>query len=308
MKSIAPCQAAVCAIVVSYRPDSDFVTRLTAIATQVDATVVIDNASGIAYNDTFETLRRFKNLTLICNPENYGIAQALNAGVRHAAATGYTWALLLDQDTSVDAQMIAHLVSVYADYPDKSRLAVIGAHFQDRHRAQTDSGIAPINAPLWKEVDWVITSGSLMSIAAFTIIGPFREDFFIDFVDTEYCLRARLAGFKIIRTTTVLMQHAIGVSTRHRIGRMQKWTSNHSPDRRYYITRNYTVLLRESGKHRFGLWAIRGCIASLKSIKRILFYEQNKTAKLIAVFQGWSDALRGKTGKRQAVNTRSLRA
>lgn len=69
---------------------------------------------------------------------------------------------------------------------------------------------------------------------------------------------------------------------------------------------NYTMLLRESGKHRFGSSAIRGCIAGMKSIKRSLFHEQNKTVMLIPAFEGRSDALRGKTGKRKAANTRSL--
>jgi len=37
----------------------------------------------------------------------------------------------------------------------------------------------------------VITSGSLLPLATYADIGPFREEFFIDFVDTDYCFRAR---------------------------------------------------------------------------------------------------------------------
>ena len=308
MEPIAPDKSNICAIIVTYKPQSALIERATAIALQVDAVIVVDNASGNAYSAIFDGILRLKNLTLIFNSENYGIAQALNTGIRHAAAAGYKWTILLDQDTSFDQDLISSLVSVYKDYPDKLNLAVIGAHFYDRHRVTSDFAVMPSGGLRWQPADWVITSGSLISLAAFTIIGPFREDFFIDFVDTEYCLRARQAGFDILRTTRVLMRHAIGASTRHRILGMHKWTTNHSPDRRYYMTRNYTMLLRESGKYRLGLWAIKGGIASLKSVKRIVFYEQDKAAKLIAVFQGWTDALRGKMGKRQALKTRSLRA
>ncbi|HET9113469.1 MAG TPA: glycosyltransferase family 2 protein [Burkholderiales bacterium] len=308
MEPIAPDTSNICAIVVTYQPDPGLIARMIAIASQVRAVIVVDNASGSAYSVILDGILRLKNLTLILNPENYGIAQALNTGVRHAAASGFDWAILLDQDTSFEPDLIASLISVYAEYPDKSNLAIIGAHFYDRHRVTEKSTVTPIAGPGWQPADWVITSGSLISLAAFTIIGPFREDLFIDFVDTEYCLRARRSGFQIIRTAKVLMQHAIGASTPHRIFGMQKWTTNHTPDRRYYMTRNYTILLRESGKHRFGLWAVKGLIASLKSIKRIALYEQDKAAKLIAVFQGWSDAVRGRTGKRRAAKTRSLRA
>ncbi|MHB1676694.1 MAG: glycosyltransferase family 2 protein [Sulfuriferula sp.] len=298
MKPTAPCQTAICAIIVSYHPDADFPARVSALACQVGAVIVVDNASGNTCTAMLAKLAQHDMLTLIVNPDNYGIARALNIGIQYAAEEGYSWALLFDQDTCVDEHLVATLISVYAAFPEKSRLAVIGTHFHDRHRPPVDSAMQATATSQWHEVDWVITSGSLISIPVYTKVGPFREDFFIDFVDTEYCIRARKAGFIIIKTTAALMLHAIGASTRHQIWGMLKWTSNHSADRRYYITRNYTVLLRESGKHRFGGWAIKGGAASFKSIKRILLYEQNKKAKLIAVFQGWRDAIRGRMGQR----------
>ena len=304
----APGPTSVCAVIVSYRPDAGFPDRVAAIHSQVDAIIVVDNASGDSCHAVFETLKQYEKLILVRNAANFGIAQALNTGVRVAAQSGYAWALLLDQDTSVYPQLLANLNTVYSDYPEKTRLAVIGTHFHDRHRPRSDTVMDPPPVFSWQEVDWVITSGSLISIPVFQAVGPFREDFFIDFVDTEYCLRARRAGFKIIRTTAELMLHAIGASTRHTIAGMQKWTSNHVPDRRYYITRNYTIMLREAGNHRWGSWAVMGGLASLKSIKRIVFYERNKAAKLLAVFHGLVDAIRGKTGKRSTLSIRNPHA
>ena len=37
---------------------------------------------------------------------------------------------------------------------------------------------------------------------------------------------------------------------------MTKWTTNHSPDRRYYIARNDTVMLREYGGYRVRLLGV----------------------------------------------------
>ncbi|MHB1657592.1 MAG: glycosyltransferase [Burkholderiales bacterium] len=102
MEPIAPDKSNICAIIVTYQPQSALLERATAIALQVGVVIVVDNASGNAYSSIFDSLLRLKNLTLIFNSENYGIAQALNTGIRHAAATGYDWTILLDQDTSFD--------------------------------------------------------------------------------------------------------------------------------------------------------------------------------------------------------------
>ena len=53
------------------------------------------------------------------------------------------------------------------------------------------------------------------------------------------------------------MSHAIGAYSQHSWLGMNKWTTNHSPDRRYYIARNDTVMLREYGNYVFGLWALK---------------------------------------------------
>lgn len=298
--------ASLCAIIVSYHPDAEFPARLAAVARQVGTVIVVDNASTHATIADLQERSVAEKFSLIVNPDNLGIARALNIGVQHAISLGYAWVLLFDQDTCVNDNLVAGLITVHTAVPKKIDLAVIGSHFHDINRPSLkpapgpslDSTLPPCPANLWKEVDWVITSGSLISIAAYQNTGPFRDDFFIDFVDTEYCMRARKLGYHIIRTTAPLMSHAIGKHSQHQLLGMRKWTSNHSPDRRYYITRNYTVLLRESGDYPYAWWAIKGLMASSKSLKRIILHEHDKSAKLIAVFHGWWDGVRGKMGKR----------
>jgi rhamnosyltransferase len=154
----------------------------------------------------------------------------------------------------------------------------------------------------WDEVDTVITSGSLLSLTAFAHIGPFREDFFIDYVDTEYCVRARAKSYRIVKTRRPLMSHSIGKPTQHRLLWMKKWTSNHSADRRYYIARNHTVMVRESGKYLLGAWAIASLFSCITALKRIALYEESKGRKIAAVFLGWWDGMRGNMGPRKMQN------
>ena len=255
----------VCAVLVTYHPDADLPRRLARILNETGAVVVVDNGSGAAAVAMLERLPFGPSVSVILNPRNLGVASALNIGIRRAIELGYAWALLLDQDSVPDEGMVEALIAVRAAFPDPSRLAVVGAAFRDVHRAGEGDAPIPIGAAdaaqPWIEVQTVITSGSLIGLAQHARIGPFREELFIDYVDAEYCFRARRLGYRVIQTREPLMAHAIGASTRH--GR--KWTSNHSPDRRYYIARNDTVMLREYGRFRFGLWAWKSLVRRLRT-------------------------------------------
>jgi hypothetical protein len=94
------------------------------------------------------------------------------------------------------------------------------------------------------------------------------------------------------------MSHSIGAITRHNLLGFKKWTYNHSPDRRYYIARNDTVLLREYGQYALGLWALKSLSRCIRLCKRIALYEQMKSRKMAAVAQGWWDGVRGHLGPR----------
>jgi rhamnosyltransferase len=296
----------VCAIVVTYHPDGEFPERVGRIAPQVGALVVVDNGSDAAQVRMLRELTANPLMTLVLNSENLGVARALNIGIERAEALGYLWVLLLDQDSCVTADLLEALFAVYASYPHKEQLAVIGSGFSDVNRPSRQAGTGSLDrappderdAHPWAEVESVITSGSLIPLAAHAKVGPFREEFFIDYVDSDYCFRARTKGFRVIKARQSLMSHAIGAASEHSVLWMNKWTTNHSPDRRYYIARNDTVMLREYGHYAFGLWALKSFSRCFRLCKRILLYEQMKTSKVIAVIQGWWDGIRGHMGPR----------
>jgi rhamnosyltransferase len=292
----------VCAVLVTYHPDTGFPARVSRVLPQVGALITVDNGSGEAALAMLQTLSADRGTILVANPQNLGVASALNIGIAEARARGFGWALFLDQDSCVDSDMLETLIAVRASFPDPGRLAVIGAGFRDVHRdsaAASAGGDGDGDEP-WEEVESVITSGSLISLAVHALIGPFREEFFIDYVDTDYCFRARAKGYRVIKTRQPLMAHAIGASTQHDVLWMEKWTTNHSPDRRYYIARNDTVMLREYGDYAFGLWALKSFARRVRTCKRVLLYEQMKTRKIVAVAQGWWDGVRGRLGPRTA--------
>jgi rhamnosyltransferase len=264
--------------------------RAARILEQAGALVIVDNGSGGETQDMLRRIAADARVSLVLNPTNLGIASALNLGVERARGLGFAWVLLLDQDSDLHDDLLASLIEVRAAYPEPARVAVIGAGFGEETRA------AP--AAAWQEVESVITSGSLIPLALHAAIGPFRDEFFIDYVDSEYCFRARAQGYRVLRTAKPLMSHTIGAPTRHDLLGIAKWTTNHSPDRRYYIARNDTVMLREYGGYAFGSWALKSLGRRLRTCKRIVLYERSKARKIAAVSAGWWDGVRGRMGPR----------
>ena len=300
MSAVANSPASVCAVFVTYHPEARFAAQLPGIAAQVGGVVIVDNGSDAAALAMLARLAQHQpegapRVSLVRNAINMGLAQALNLGIERAQALGFPSVVLFDQDSQADDDLVSTLLAVRATTPDPERVAVVGAGFRERHRPERAAVKVPGDLR-WEEVPWAITSGSLLWVASHAAVGPFRADFFIDYVDTEYSLRARAKGYRIIKTRTVLMSHSIGAPSLHRFLWMQKWTSNHAPARRYYVARNQTVLLRESGRHPLGIWAVAGLLACVTPAKRILFYEARKAEKLSAMLRGWWDGVRGRLG------------
>ena len=288
----------VCAVLISYHPDAELPRRVTRILEQAGALVIVDNSSGEEARAMLERIAADPRVSLVLNPANLGIARGLNLGVEQARARAFAWVLLLDQDSDLHEGMLRSLIEVRAVYPEPGRVAVIGAGFGEETR--------PVQEPwaAWEEVESVITSGSLIPLAVHEAVGPFREEFFIDYVDSEYCFRARAKGYRVIRTTKPLMSHSIGAPTRHTVLGVSKWTTNHSPDRRYYIARNDTVMLREYGGYKFGSWALKSLGRRLRTCKRIVLYERSKARKIAAVSAGWWDGVRRRMGPRRGAASR----
>jgi rhamnosyltransferase len=286
----------VCAVMVTHHPDGGLVDRILRIAPQVAQTVIVDNGSSASCMEPIRKLTHTIPVYLILNRSNEGIASALNVGTRWAASEGFRWVLTLDQDTTVLPDMMDVLAEVVRFYPFPERLAVIGSNYRDK-----------VNGTLFceptnrtdgfpgREMTSVLTSGSLISIDAFQKIGGFRDDFFIDCVDHEYCLRARARGFHVVLTSAPVMEHGIGHLTEHRLLWRKVHTSNHSPVRVYFTTRNILILAREY-LAKEPRWIIESLLGQTKSILLVCLFERDRISKMKYALRGCIDGVLGRTG------------
>ncbi|MFA6178529.1 MAG: glycosyltransferase family 2 protein [Candidatus Methylopumilus sp.] len=288
----------ICAVIVTYHPDTQFQQRLAAITRQVGKVIIVDNGSSQRAITMLQEICQNSAVELILNEANFGIAKALNIGISHAKQQGYLWAILFDQDSTAHNDLAISLCHIYSVHPSPDQIALIGANYKNiLKNMQNKSTCQSESADEWSEVKRVITSGSLLSLPIYDKIGRFRDDFFIDLVDIEYCMRARRMGYQVIKSSKFLMSHSIGFPSQHRLLGRIIWTTNHAPIRRYYYARNYVAIQREYGNYIFAWWAIKSLKKSIRLSTIILLFEQNKLAKISAIAKGWWHGMSNQMGK-----------
>jgi len=274
----------VCAVLITYFPDKDFVERAKRVAPQVACVVIIDNSASEQQGQFLARIAKNIGAHLILNNGNVGVAKALNQGALWALEQGYEWILTLDQDSVVTPHIVTSLVAICNAYSERFRLALVGSNYiQARSRKPFSEGCR--GSDLAREVELVITSGSLVSLSAFKELGKFREEFFIDRVDHEYCLRAKTQGFRLLMSIEPLMEHPIGASIPCQLLWWQTETSNHAGVRRYFMARNQLAMAREyfASAPRSTLL---GLLTFVKSIILMVVFEREVLSKLRFTIRG----------------------
>jgi rhamnosyltransferase len=238
----------VIAVIVIYQPDVFVLERLlNALVGQVDSAVIVDNGSSIETRLSPERYLPLK-VTAIRMNENMGIAFAQNRGIEFAREMQAGFVLLMDQDSIPELGMVKALLSAALE---KSAGAVGPRYVDSRHEnpppfirisglrlerlsCSTPDAVVP--------VDYLISSGCLIPMAVLDHVGGMREDFFIDFVDIEWGLRARNFGYQCYGVCNAGMSHRLGYEP---IKLFSMKFPLHSPLRHYYHFRNAVLLTKE---------------------------------------------------------------
>ncbi|MCA8301450.1 glycosyltransferase family 2 protein [Burkholderia seminalis] len=236
-------------VIVFYRPDSGCVARANRLA-QVWPCVVVDNTESISAPGALGLDAR---IDYVANGANLGIATALNQGIERLAAANCTSVLLFDQDSEPSDELLIELPRTMATERMRNRrVALVGPAYEDARlggvapfvrfgyvklRRVQPKGVQPV------EVDFLITSGSCVNLDVWRDIGPMDDSLFIDFVDLEWCVRARSMGYSVLGAPALRLTHELGGEPVKVFGRSYP---GHGPVRHYYLFRNAIALIRRA--------------------------------------------------------------
>lgn len=287
---LQPSAADVCAVVVAYFPDEGFEARLQTIFPQVAKLVIVDNTPDAITLSPDIKAEWGERLHCIANHANKGVAAALNQGLEYALQIGCKWLLTLDQDTRCFPDMVATLLRVYKAC--KPEAMVIGGNYFDTQNHQLKVAAGGVTECL--EQKTVITSGSMIDVGVAREIGGFREDYFIDQVDHEFCLRVRANGYRIAISRKPVMEHSVGSEGGVRLP-LLGILPNHPPLRKYYIARNTVVTVAKYWR-REPDWCLRRSVRLLLGLLLMSTLEQQRLAKARAFAAGFIDGMRRRMG------------
>jgi rhamnosyltransferase len=279
-------------IIVCYRPEIARVIELCNGAIAGGAKVIlVDNTEAPYLQDD----KLPDGCSLVALGFNSGVAYAQNVGVVKALAAGADILVFFDQDSKAGPGLLESLTgSLTVGNPEVvSPICIDDAtNFVQPAERVNEYGFATkvygAETHARYPVDIVISSGTAATREVFDIAGTFDETFFIDFVDTEWCLRCRSKNIPIYVVPTAVMRHSIGFGL-VRVGPFTVLL--HSPARCYYQIRNCFLLFRKSHVPR--VWAVRQLLSVTLSRTLLLFFVKSRSSYLKSYLLAVRDGLKG---------------
>lgn len=265
--------------------------------------ILVDNGST---TDPFpRATAKYPSLVTRQTGSNLGFAGGNNRGFEIALEAGAEYLLVLNNDTVVSPTIVRDLL---APFEHDSRLGILGCviNFMEEPLAVMTDGVRFNPGPHVEffqriavesrrepaaVVDVDIVNGCCMMIRAEVLgrIGTFDERLFIIHEESDLCLRAQEAGYRLAVLGKSLVWHK-GSSSFERSGKQLQ---------RYFDTRNLWYLVRRyAGKtpSSQGAWRSRLHYFRYASYRYENELDAGKTTAALAVAEGLYDALVGRTG------------
>jgi rhamnosyltransferase len=210
---------------------------------QVDQVLVVANDGG---QWDFVLPRQ---VVLAKQKSNVGLGAAYNIAVRWARTCRSKYLLLLDQDSVPAPGMVAAMRAIFNQ---PGLIAAAGPLWRDSrtgedgyflHLSRWGTYLSTPKAGEIVPVDFLISSGLLISLDAFDDIGTFDEALFIEHVDTDWTTRARAQSYMLYGVADARLDHTFGEAS---LSNGPPWLRRrvfiYPPERNYYLLRNSIIL------------------------------------------------------------------
>ncbi|MDQ2752694.1 MAG: glycosyltransferase [Bacteroidota bacterium] len=278
----------VAGVVILYHPDDDVIQNIQSYLPYVQKLYVADNTEE-TMSAVASQLKEQNKIQILYDGSNEGIAKRLNKAAALAKEEGFEWLLTMDQDSCFEEAELENYLTCADNYLHKNKTAMFGVEYE----VKSDLQVCTV-----KERVQLITSGSIVNLELFNVMGGFDEALFIDEVDLEYCYRAITMDYKIIQFPNVFLQHHLGNVSYHKSLKNLATTPRvlHSPVRLYYMVRNYLYVQKKYGNQFADNDKLRRG-ALLNRIKNNLLYGEKRMKTIRFIVKAVIDFNNGKLKK-----------
>lgn len=296
------------AVIITFNPDLKMLEdEYASIIKQVNGIIYVDNSS-INKEEIKKWCTNRNKIEIVWFNENKGLGVAQNIGIKKAFKQGATHVILFDQDSIIEDGFVSALYkSETRAIGEGHNVGLTGPIYQShndgyKYPIWSIENNEFVKIPIESFEDYIvvshiIASGTLIRKEAYETIGPLQEDYFIGYMDHEYCFRASSYSIEVIVSKNACMKHQMGDSQVKVLGRK---IGLYSPFRRYFDCRN-TMLIQKNPyfpkvyKRHYLKYIIGKFIISL-------IYGPQRMNQIKFSFRGFYDGIIGKTGKCPFVN------
>lgn len=272
-------------VVVIYNPRKEYLVNFNSYIDQVNELLVFDNSSE-KEDWLTEYVESNNKISYVSFQKNMGIAFALNYAARYFIDAGFEYLLTMDQDSFVPEGMIKKMLSVDCDY---SRTGIISPFFINKYRTK-EPGDEP-----YVKILFVKTSGNLLNLDIYQIVGPFDNNLFIDYVDIEFCFRVNIHGFDVIQLNSIELIHNEAALSQKKFLNKNVYPWNHQPIRWFYKIRNLFYI--KTKYYRIYPHYFHDEFKNyIKQFIKILLFEDEKITKIKYAIKGYYHFKKSKMG------------
>ena len=188
--------------------------------------VVVDNASSDGSIDAIRS--KYPDLVILQTQENLGFAGGNNVGIRWALEKNFSWIFLLNNDTVVKEDVLQALVLAASEknayllgakiysYYDREKIDHLGGFWRPKYaefgspakgKKESDGDFTKM-----QKVDYVSGCAFFVHRSVFEKIGLLEPKFFLYWEETDFCFRAKRAGFAIWTAPKAHVYHKVSTS------------------------------------------------------------------------------------------------
>jgi GT2 family glycosyltransferase len=188
--------------------------------------IVVDNGST---DGSAQAIRaQFPQYQLIETGANLGFAEGNNRGIRKGIEEGADLLFLLNNDTLVASDILERFAEIYHSRPEagilgakiflldqKDTLDHLGGLWDAKTGTFTLVGLRQKDSPRWQDpepLDYACGAGLIIKRSVIEAIGYLDKRFFLIWEESDFCFRAKKAGFQTLTCPKAHLWHKVSAS------------------------------------------------------------------------------------------------
>lgn len=205
--------------------------------------IVVDNGSTDGSVEAIENLQFSKKieLKLIINKSNLGFAEGNNVGMRYSLKHGFDYIALLNDDTSVDENLVGNIIRQHEKYPEAGAISpkIYFAQGFEYHKKYKTSELGRVIWYAGGSIDWNNVYGSNYGVdevdkgqfdqtrdtdfatGCFVMykakvlkdIGLYDKKYFAYMEDADHAQRTKRAGYRVLYSPKGWLWHKVSQSS-----------------------------------------------------------------------------------------------